>query len=326
MIPHRAASVLAAAAAVPVLLAGAGPAAAVPPAAGTVLGPGARADQAPARISGEIHDHHDSGWVVELTRPGEDAPAYSVDTGGGTTFEFTGVVPGEYLLQASHPESGTTGPPGPVTLRPGDNGSTDLVFTGPPPEQLPERLAPLTGRVAGAGPGTTGVVVEVLHDRDGELVQVSSAPVAEDGSFSVDPRAIEDYALPLHLRAVRTLPDGSTEPVYHGQSPTPAGSVPIVPAEGVLEHYELSFTEAYGAPAPTGSARPTGAPSPDRSRSPGPASSDPATGQPPTATERPAAGAEETSAGLPAALWAVLGAVVVSVAAAVAVVRRRRAG
>lgn len=316
MIPHRVTSALATAAALPVLLVGATPAVGAPPetAAGAVLGPGARAELGPARLAGQIHSHYGSGWVVELTRPEETEPAYSVSTGPDSTFEFTGVQPGEYVMDAVHPDSGTTLPGVEARLlHPGDNGNVTLVVDGPPPGQLPDMLAPLTGRVEGAAPDATSVVVEVLHDRDGELVQVSSAPVAEDGTFSVDPQAIEGYALPIHLRAVQELPDGSTEAVYHGQSPSAEEAAPIVPAEGVQEDYRLSFAEAHGRPAPPASARPT-------------ASSSPA----PDAEERaddPSATAEEApGTAPPAGLWAVLGAAALAVAAAVAVVLRRRAG
>lgn len=322
MSTHRVTSALAAAAAVPVLLVGAVPAAAgaPPPAAaantvlgpaavGTVLDPGARAVLGPARLSGRIHSRYESGWVVELTLPGETEPAYTVSTGQDSTFEFTGVQPGEYVMDAVHPDSGTTLPGvEPRLLHPGDNGNVSLVVDGPPPDQLPDMLAPLTGRVEGVAPDATSVVVEVLHDRDDELVQVSSAPVAEDGTFSVDPRVIEGYALPIQLRAVQELPDGSTEAVYHGQSPAAEGATPIVPAEGVQEDYRLSFAEAHGRPAPAASARPTASPST------------------PAAEDATAAAEEVPGAGPPATLWAVLGAAALAVSAAVAVVLRRRAG
>ncbi|MFI7483939.1 hypothetical protein ACH9EU_16160 [Kocuria sp. M1R5S2] len=280
------------------------PAAADAPAAG----PAILAQQGSARVSGEIFGHHGSGWTVELIRPGETGPARSVSTGDGRTFEFTGVQPGEYLVQARHPASGTTGPATPVTLRPGDNGAMTLVFDGPPPGQGPGMLAPLTGRVEGAAPDASSVVVEVLSDRDGELVGISSAPVAEDGTFSVDPQVVEGHALPIHLRAVQVLPGGATEAVYHGQSPTVAEATPIVAAEGVADSYELSFTEAYGRPAPTD---PPG----------------PATEEPRAAAEQPAAAPQDAGGtGPPPAVWAALAVAAVAVAAAVAVVVRRRAG
>lgn len=270
--------------------------------------PAARAPEGPARISGEVHGPFPSGWVVELFPPQAAEAAYSVRTGADGTFEFTGVEAGQYLVQARHPDSGTAGPRTPVTLRPGDNGNMTLVLDGPPPGQLPDMLAPLTGQVHGAAPDAD-VVVEVVHDRDGRLVQVSSAPVAGDGTFSVDPRVIEGYALPILLRAVQTLPDGSTTTVYLGQSPTPEGAARIVPADGVRDHYDLRFPASPDAPVASGTPEPTAEPTPTAGEDD---------------VDAPEAVEEAADTGPPAALWAVLAAVVLTVAAAVAVVLRRR--